>query len=273
MIVDRWTRQRLPHLFNGARLTEHFAEQLSRSRIVDDPMPHVRIEHVLPDDVYAALLRWLPPVGCFSTNDRIMQNVELSTLPGCAPPATTFTWPRLEREWMPHVVRPALMQQFARHVRAHYVRVFGRELADEAAMSEHEMLGRFTLRRPGYLLKPHRDPLTVAMTVLWYVARPGDDEAYGTQLYRVTPDVQPDDSATFYPPPETCTLVKTVPFRPNTMLAFINSLGAHAAEIPRGAAPTVERYSYQTHIRLPESTLLRLLRKLPSDAQERWRGN
>ena len=41
------------------------------------------------------------------------------------------------------------------------------------------------LRRPGYKLTPHLDPKRATMTVLLYLARPGDSEQFGTSLYSV----------------------------------------------------------------------------------------
>jgi hypothetical protein len=38
-------------------------------------------------------------------------------------------------------------------------------------------------RRPGYHLEPHRDPKRSLLTCLLYLARPGDSDAQGTQLF------------------------------------------------------------------------------------------
>jgi hypothetical protein len=48
--------------------------------------------------------------------------------------------------------------------------------------------GRIMLRRPGYRIPPHRDPKWGFITCLMYLAREGDDERWGTQLYTVTDD-------------------------------------------------------------------------------------
>jgi hypothetical protein len=46
----------------------------------------------------------------------------------------------------------------------------------------------------------------------------------------------------------TCDLVKTVPFRPNTAVAFLNAGAAHGADIPRDAPKDTERYAYQFYV-------------------------
>ena len=44
---------------------------------------------------------------------------------------------------------------------------------------------RLMLRRPGYVIKPHRDPRWAFLTCLVYLPRPKDVESYGTQIYRL----------------------------------------------------------------------------------------
>ena len=56
------------------------------------------------------------------------------------------------------------------------------------------------------------------------------------------------------------------------MLAFLNSGGAHGAEIPiNGTSPDLERYSYQVYIRPDASALEALIERLPADRQLPWR--
>ena len=55
--------------------------------------------------------------------------------------------------------------------------------------------GRILLRRPGYVIEPHRDPGWGFLTCLAYLARPGDNKEWGTQLYRVREDAKAPDDA------------------------------------------------------------------------------
>src|SRR5439155_24216024 len=107
--------------------------------------------------------------------------------------------------------------------------------------------GLLMLRRPGYFIGPHRDPKRAFITCLFYLAREGDNEAYGTQIFRVLNDREAPYKQTYYPEQDglKCELVKVVPFKANTMLVCLNSGGAHGAVIPSDEPAGVERYSYQ----------------------------
>ena len=58
------------------------------------------------------------------------------------------------------------------------------------------------LRRPGYYLGPHRDPKRAMLTCLLYLAREGDSEAHGTQIFRVRDDGEASYKQTYYPEDE-----------------------------------------------------------------------
>lgn len=68
---------------------------------------------------------------------------------------------------------------------------------------------------------------------------------------------------------ETITLARTVPYRPNSMLVFVNSRAAHGAALPADASLD-ERYTYQFYVKPLDGDLKKLLRKLPEDARKAW---
>ena len=129
------------------------------------------------------------------------------------------------------------------------------------------------LRRPGYSLAPHLDPKKVLFTCLIYFARPGDDEEHGTQLYRVDRPFQATSLKTYYPEQHghRCDLARTIPFRPNTALAFINGNAAHAASIPADSNQT-ERYAYQFYVAPPGGPFAALVARLPPERQALFEG-
>lgn len=129
------------------------------------------------------------------------------------------------------------------------------------------------LRRAGYHLDPHRDPKRALLTCLMYLARPKDSEAYGTQVFRVDGDREANYTETYYPGQQgaTCTLVKVVPFRPNTALIFLNSRGAHGADIPESAPSDLERYAFQFYIGPDGEGLDPLIADLPPERRAMWR--
>jgi hypothetical protein len=77
----------------------------------------------------------------------------------------------------------------------------------------------------------------------------------------------------YYVDPSRCEPVKMVPFRANTLFAFLNSTGAHGASIPADAEPpTIERYVYQFRLGPSSQTISRLLAAMPEDNRGRWSG-
>jgi hypothetical protein len=133
--------------------------------------------------------------------------------------------------------------------------------------------GRILLRRRGYMIPPHRDPKWGFVTCLLYLARPGDSQSWGTQLYAVDEDTEAASVSPHWIRAERCRLMKDVPFRANTALVFLNSRGAHGARIPASAEPaTLERYIYQFRIGPTADSIRRLVAMLPAERREQWSG-
>ena len=130
------------------------------------------------------------------------------------------------------------------------------------------------LRKPGYSLAPHRDPKRSFVTCLMYLARPGDSETHGTQLFRVAGDSEANYKQTYYPQDNghRAELATVVPFRPNSMLVFVNARGAHGAWIPPDAPAELERYSYQFYVAPENEALAELLKKLPAERRKMWQN-
>jgi hypothetical protein len=78
----------------------------------------------------------------------------------------------------------------------------------------------------------------------------------------------------YYPETNKCELVKDVPFRANTMLAFLNSEGAHGASIPPDAQPpNLERYIYQFRLGPTGKVIKRLTDLMSPDQAAMWVGD
>jgi hypothetical protein len=92
-------------------------------------------------------------------------------------------------------------------------------------------------------------------------------------LYRVTDDVAAPSDKPYYIDPSRCTLVKTVPFKANTLLVFMNNAGAHAASIPADEQPvTLERYVYQFRFGPDNHAIARFLSLMTPAVREAWSG-
>src|SRR5262249_32263844 len=194
---------------------------------------HIYVTDVLPRDFYDLLVESMPPPECFRWADPTKQDFEPQEA-SLVPDLSRVVWRFFEDEVVDKLLRPALLQAFAPFIRSHYAAVFGPEFADEAAQWPQRSRGRLMLRRPGYSLAPHLDPKKVLFTCLIYLARAGDSEEHGTQLYRVDGPFQATSLKTYYPEQhgQRCELARSVPFKANTAFAFLNGNAAHAASIP-----------------------------------------
>jgi hypothetical protein len=188
-----------------------------------------------------------------------------------APEYSRRVWAFVAETIVAGTLRRALSGKFQQDIAAHLSSACG-TLPDDLEVTLHPSDGRIMLRRPGYDLKPHRDPKWGFVTGLVYLAREGDVETHGTRLYRVRDDADAPDGNVFYIAPERCQLVKTVPFRANTLLAFVNSSGAHSASIPADAPRDLERYLYQFRLGPTSAVIKRLLQLMPPEKASMWAG-
>ena len=249
----------IAHRQNGAvdaaaldreRVGAHVQRAVASARMETDPSAHIVINDLTPQDTYRALIDGIPPRIFFSQRDDEKQNLKLSQI-GVAPDWTLETLGFIEQQLIPRMMVPALLKKFETHIRDFYVREYGSEQGPQLAAIPHEATGgRLMLRRPGYHLDPHLDPKRVVFTCLIYFARSGDSEAYGTSFYRINGTPKIDRTSTFYPESQglKCDVVKMVPFKANSAVAFLNYGGAHGADIPRTAPRDTERYAYQFYV-------------------------
>jgi hypothetical protein len=255
------------------RIAGHVRDAIAAAPILCDPFEHAVVERLLPDDVYRLLLQAIPPLPFFSDADRAKQDLPIPMELG--PAYHTRIWGFVDAVLAQRIITPAVMARFHEPLQQYYDTIFSPGFREHAnALPPSTSGGRLMLRRPGYHLSPHRDPKRSLLTCLVYLAKPGDDEAHGTRLYRVSNDREAHYKQTYYPEREghACELVKVVPFRPNSMLVFLNSKGAHGAEIPESAAATTERCSYQFYVAPDNAALAALLKSLPSDRRDMWKN-
>ena len=279
LVLSEWTARRAPLLQQlDARLSAdairgHIRQAVATSAIATDPTTHVVIESIVPPDFYELLLDAIPPAEAFPDRDPVKQDFKMDALDG-APELTRRVWRFFDEQVVRGIVAPAILERFREGVIDHYAETGEREFGERAAAIPHRAFaGRIQLRRPGYQLRPHLDPKRVAVTGLMYLARHGASEAYGTQLFKVDRPFVASGMKTFFPEEAglRCKLARDVPFRPNTLLAFVNSRAAHGASLPPGAA-LEERYAFQFYLKPDDGTLKKLLKDLPADARASWEG-
>jgi hypothetical protein len=260
----------LPLVLEPSRVIPHVRAAIERARLESDPFPHTVVEGLFPSDVYDEIIHAIPPSTFFS-GDHQKQNLRLPIDDG--PALTCRVWNFVEDVVVRDGIVPAVVDKFRAALHAHYATVFGPTMCDRAeAMPQAASGGRIMLRRAGYYLAPHRDPKRSMVTCLLYLARSIDKTQYGTEIYRVSGDREASYMQTFYPEQHgsRCELVKVVPYRPNSMLVFVNASGAHGARIPDDAPPDLERHSYQFYVGPSADMLSALIADLPADRQAMW---
>ena len=263
----------LPRLLDEQRLTRHIRCAIESATLLSEPFEHAVVERLLPEDIYQLLLDAIPPAAFFHDRDPIKRDIRFPMDFG--PTLTAMVWGFFDDVIARRAIRTAVLDKFHEPLQRHFDAVFGHAFRERAgALPQSVSGGRLMLRSPGYHLDPHRDPKHTMLTCLLYLARPGDSETYGTKIFRVAGDGDASYKQTYYPEQEghTCELVKVVPFRPNSMLVFLNSRGAHGATIPADAPPGLERYSYQFYIAPQREGLASLIKALPPDRRAMWRN-
>lgn len=262
--------ERHPHARDVRAAAAPASAAIAAAALDPQPMPHLVVRDIFPEATYRALIDAIPPDECFPERDPIKQNFRPSQ--GKLVPAfTAAMWTLLEDDLIPGALTPALVARFAAHIAAIYEQRYGALGRDVAALPHHATAGRLMLRRPGYHLDPHLDPKRVIVTCLLYFARPGDDATFGTQLFAVDGLGGVDQSKTYYPghAGHTCRLAATVPFTPNTAVAFLNAgAAAHGATIPASAPADTKRYAYQFYVSPDPARLAALTGETADDFQE-----
>lgn len=195
---------------------EHFVERLRDARVESDPFPHYFLEHVFPEDYYRAMLQHLPPSDVYKNlyevtdlkldhfrhrDQRDMDHGWTDELP----PDLKVFWSSFN-EWF-------LGNDFARAVMSSFGLDGNTDISVESQFIRH---------RAGYFLGPHSDLCTKLVVLLLYLAPDDSAEHLGTSLYR------PKEAGFSCPhskhyPFEDFIRVKTAPYRPNSLLAFVRS--------------------------------------------------
>jgi hypothetical protein len=211
----------------------HVVERLRTAEVVPEPFPHYYLERVFPEDFYRELLGHLPGGEAYQNlfeittlkldhfrhrDQRDMGDGWTKELTG----ELRDFWEGFN-EWFlgPELAR-AVLASFAGPLRA--------RLGDEESWPPVSVESQLIRHRAGYFLGPHSDLHTKLVVLLIYLAPDEGGAHLGTSLYRPKdPGFSCPDSAHY--PFEDFERVKTAPYRPNSMLAFVRSdISFHGVE-------------------------------------------
>lgn len=246
----------------------HITNAIRRAQLCVDPFPYVVVDDVLPADLYRCVLKGIPPLELFS--DRPVNKQQLTVPFSLAPSYSQQVWRFLTAVAIPEMMVPALVAKFRDPLDA-WISQNWPEVPPEAVQL-HSSDGRIILRSRGYRIAPHRDPKWAFITSILYLARRGDSETWGTQIYSVDADEEARGAAPHWIDAARCRPVADVTFKPNRMLVFLNSVGAHGASIPDDAPDKLERYIYQFRIAPTVESMALLKSTLPEERRPFWAG-
>lgn len=263
---------RFEAIIRQSPIAEHVRRAIANAPITDEPFPHCVIDDLLPLDYYHALIEALPPAKLFA--DCAGPPQQLAVPFDVGPRYSIEVWRHMAQVVADGVLKPALLEKFQEPL-TNWLRealpVLGEQPLDHLRVTASD--GRILVRRPGDRIPPHRDPKWGLITCLVYLAREGDDERWGTQLFNVDQDEEAAGARPYWISEARCQLASEVAFRPNRALVFLNTLGAHGARIsPDGKATSLERYAYQFRIGVEKRSIRLLRAKLPPDRLAFWTG-
>jgi hypothetical protein len=250
------------------RTATRVAARIDNAPLVLEPFPYTIVDELLPVALYKCLITGIPPLELFSTKP-VGKHLDVPF--SLAPLYSHRIWRFMAETLITDVIAPRLIEKFRPQIDEWIRRNWPDLTIDNVQL--HGTSGRIMFRQRGYRIAPHRDPKWSFITCILYLARPKDSEAWGTQLYAVEQDQEATSAAPYWIDEKRCTLVNDVAFRPNRLLAFLNSDGAHGAHIPSDAEPAnLERYIYQFRIAPTAEAIATLKEKLPEHRRSLWAG-
>ena len=197
---------------------EHFCGALAKARVELDPFPHFYLENVFPDDYYRELLRNLPSTEVYDNlyevtdlkldhfrhrNQRDMDAGWVERLPS----DLQLFWSSFNDWFLGPDLARAVLESFH---------------SQRSSWPDVSVESQFIRHRAGYFLGPHSDLYTKLVVLLIYLAQDNSAEHLGTSLYRPKdPTFSCPDSKHYAF--EDFVRVKTAPYKPNSLLAFMRS--------------------------------------------------
>lgn len=204
---------------------EHFADRLRAARVEFDPFPHYYLERVFPDDYYRELLRHLPGSGVYENLyevtdlklDHFRHRYQRDMNEGWTnelPPGLRSFWDSFNQWFLGTELARVVLESFAEPLRE--------RIGERESWPAVSVEAQFIRHRAGYFLGPHSDLYTKLVVLLIYLAPDPGAQHLGTSLYRPkSPGFSCHDSRHY--PFTDFIKVKTAPYRPNSLLAFVRS--------------------------------------------------
>jgi hypothetical protein len=266
--VDADRMPRVRAMLDPDRTRRHAIAAVTRTPLDMDPGAHIVIEDLLPEEVCDELVAAVPASQFFPSQN--MKRQEIGVPFFLAPEYSRVVW-NFFYDVLEHAILPAVIEKF-RPALDDFMRKHWPALGSfaQSGVKLGVANSRIMLRRPGYRIKPHRDPRWAFLTCLVYLQRRDDPYAYGTQFYRLHQEREAEHHSPLWVEDHQCELVKDVPARRNSAVVFLNSTGAHGAFVPSDAPAGTERFIYQVQFGPDDSTKQMLIDELEGAARTAW---
>jgi hypothetical protein len=261
--------QALPDKLIGTRVIAHVRAAVERAPLELDPFPHIVVDDLLPDDVYAEVVSAMPDVVFFKRENVTRQQMQVPFT--FAPAYSQAVWDFFYEQVIEAALLPAIVAKFAPTLDAFVARYWPALGTWAGAGIDLQVTNsRLLLRRPGYEIKPHRDPRWAFFTSIIYLQKRGATHQYGTQLYRMKQEREAMHNSPFWVEYDECVFVKDVPAGRNRVLTFLNSTGVHAASVPADAPADLQRFIYQVQMGPAPEARPWLTAALPPEMRTAW---
>lgn len=203
----------------------HLIGRLRGVKVDTDPFPHYYLEQVLPESYYQQLLNHLPGSSVYENLyevtdlklDHFRHRYQRDLNEGwtnALPPKLQNFWNSFNEWFLSLRLAQAFLESFEESLRP--------RIGEREAWPEVSVEAQFIRHRAGYFLGPHSDLYTKLVVVLLYLAPDARAARLGTSLYRPKCEGFSCPDSKHYPF-EDFIRVKTAPYKPNSLLAFVRS--------------------------------------------------
>ena len=200
-------------------------ERLRSAELVFDPYPHYYLENVVPEEYYESILSHLPQSSVYE-NLYAVTDLKLDHFRHRDQRDFNQGWTELLpdklksfwNEFNDWFLGPELAQSLLQTFAAPLSERFG----EQKSWPETSVESQLIRHRAGYFLGPHSDLYSKLVVVLFYLAPDSRAEHLGTSIYRPKDPSFACPLGTHYSFDD-FVRVKTVPYRPNSLLAFLRS--------------------------------------------------
>ena len=204
---------------------DHLIGRLRETKVDTDPFPHFCLEGVFPDQYYEQIVQHLPGSSVYENLyevtdlklDHFRHRYQRDLNEGwtsALPPELQSFWNAFNQWFLSPELAHAVLESFAEPL---HPRIGAP--ADWPAVSVE---AQFIRHRAGYFLGPHSDLHTKLVVLLLYLAPDASAERLGTSLYRPKAAGFSCPDSKHYPFQDFIR-VKTAPYKPNSLLAFVRS--------------------------------------------------